>query len=345
MPSTFIIAEAGVNHNGQENLAYALVDKAFEAGADAIKFQTFSADKVVQKTAPKAQYQHENTGEGNQYDMLKKLEMSPELHEGLMARCADLGIKFMSTPFDTASADFLVARGMEHLKIPSGEVTNHVFLRHLASLGVPLIMSTGMATMQEITEAVQVLSAYWRGKVALKKALTILHCTSNYPTEPQHVNLRAMNTIGTLTGMPIGYSDHTLGIAVCPAAVALGAKVLEKHFTLDRGMEGPDHKASLEPHELKEMIAHVRVIEAALGNPEKGPTESEQEMRVLARRSIAATHDISPGTVLTADDLVLLRPATGILPKHYDAVIGRRTNQAIATGDALQWDALEGDPD
>lgn len=342
--SIFIIAEAGVNHNGQDDLAYTLVDKAFEAGADAIKFQTFSADKVVQKSAAKAQYQQAATGGGSQYDMLKKLEMSPELHEGLMAHCAKLGIEFMSTPFDADSADFLVTHGMKHMKIPSGEITNHVFLRHLAGLGVPLILSTGMATTDEITEAVDVLHAHWSGTEALEDTLTILHCTSNYPTAPEHVNLRAMATIGTLTGMPIGYSDHTLGIAVCPAAVALGAQVLEKHFTLDRKMEGPDHKASLEPDELKAMIDHVRIIEAALGSAEKGPTETEHEMRVLARRSIAAGRNIPAGTTLSADDLVLLRPATGILPKHYDSIIGRQTTRAITAGDTLQWDAVDGDP-
>lgn len=340
--STFIIAEAGVNHNGQDELAYALVDAAVAAGADAIKFQTFSADKVVQKTAAKARYQQDATGGGSQYEMLKKLEMSLDLHRGLIAHCAEKGIEFMSTPFDTGSAGFLMELGMMRLKIPSGEITNHVFLRHLSALGAPMILSTGMATTDEITEAVAVLRDHWAGDVPFEQALTILHCTSNYPTAPENVNLRAMKSIGDLTGMPIGYSDHTLGIAVCPAAVALGATVLEKHFTLDRTMEGPDHKASLEPIELKAMIDQVRVIEAALGSDQKGPTESEQEMRVLARRSIAAARDLAPGTVLQASDFVMLRPATGILPRAHDSLIGRTLVNAVAQGEALQWADIEG---
>jgi N,N'-diacetyllegionaminate synthase len=342
--ATFIIAEAGVNHNGQDELAYALIDKAVEAGADAIKFQTFSAAKVVQKTAAKAKYQQDATGGGSQYDMLKKLEMSEELHLGLMTHCKTRGIEFMSTPFDNEAANFLVSHGMRHIKIPSGEISNHVFLRHLAGLGVPLIMSTGMATMEEIHEAIAVLRQYWAGTAPLDQSLSILHCTSNYPCAPENVNLRAMQTIADATGMPVGYSDHTAGIAVCTAAVALGAIVLEKHFTLDRTMEGPDHKASLEPDELKTMVAHVRIIEQAMGNANKGPTESETEMRTLARRSVAAAHDIAPGTVLTAGHLVLLRPATGLAPKTYDTLIGRTVQRALEAGQALQWDDVDGAP-
>jgi N-acetylneuraminate synthase len=338
--STFIIAEAGVNHNGRDDLAYALVDAAVAAGADAIKFQTFSAAKVVQKSAAKAAYQKDVTGEGSQFEMLSKLEMSHDLHRGLMAYCEDKGIEFMSTPFDTDSADFLKAEGMKRIKIPSGEITNVVFLRHLAGLGLPMIVSTGMATLDEIHEAVATLRAHWPGPGPADEALCVLHCTSNYPTAPENVNLRAMATIAGATCLPVGYSDHTLGIAVCTAAVAMGARVLEKHFTLDRTMEGPDHKASLEPDELAAMIAQVRVVEAALGSAEKAPTESEQEMRILARRSIAAARDLAPGTVLTDADLVLLRPATGIAPRDYDSVIGRRVTRPVAGGDTLTWDDL-----
>lgn len=338
--STFIIAEAGVNHNGIDDLAYALVDAAVAAGADAIKFQTFSAAKVVQKSAAKAAYQKDATGEGSQFEMLSKLEMSYDLHRGLIAYCAVKGIEFMSTPFDEDSATFLKAEGMRRIKIPSGEITNLVFLRHLAALGLPMIVSTGMATMEEIHEAIETLRQHWAGHGSADAALCILHCTSNYPTAPENVNLRAMVTIGAATGLPVGYSDHTVGIAVGPAAVAMGAAVLEKHFTLDRSMEGPDHKASLEPGELTEMIAQVRVVEAALGSAEKGPTESELEMRVLARRSIAAARDLELGTVVTAGDLVLLRPATGIAPREYDAVIGRRMARRVACGDTLTWDDL-----
>lgn len=339
---TFVIAEAGVNHNGQDALAYDLVEAAVAAGADAIKFQTFKADKVTRKSAPKADYQKASTGEGSQYEMLQKLEMSPELHLGLMERCQARGIEFMSTPFDAEAADFLVDHGMRHLKIPSGEITNHVFLRHLAGLGVPMILSTGMATLTEVEEAVAVLRAHWSGEAALEEALTILHCTSNYPADEADVNLRAMATLGQATGMPVGYSDHTLGIAVSPAAVALGARVIEKHFTLDRTMEGPDHGASLEPGELAAMIAQIRSIERALGRSEKAPTASEEQMRVIARRSVAAARPLVAGATLGAGDMVLLRPASGILPKHHDALIGRRLAQDVAEGETLQWDDIEG---
>ncbi|SEJ73427.1 N-acetylneuraminate synthase [Pseudooceanicola nitratireducens] len=340
--STFVIAEAGVNHNGEDALAYQLVEEAAKAGADAIKFQTFSAAKVARPSAPKADYQTTTTGEGNQFDMLKKLEISPELHLGLMDRCRALGIEFMSTPFDPESADFLVQHGMGRLKIPSGEITNHVFLRHLAGLGVPMILSTGMATLDEVQEAVAVLRANWAGAEDFDKVLTILHCTSNYPAADHDVNLRAMNTIGAATGMPVGYSDHTLGIAVSPAAVALGAVVIEKHFTLDRGMEGPDHRASLEPGELAAMIAQIRSVEAALGRAEKAPTESEIQMRTVARRSIALARALPAGTVLSADHLVLLRPATGIAPRHFDSLLGRTLARDVADGDALTWDDIAG---
>ncbi|PWR04552.1 N-acetylneuraminate synthase [Meridianimarinicoccus roseus] len=338
---TFIIAEAGVNHNGQDDLALALVDAAAEAGADAVKFQTFSAEKVVQKGASKAEYQKAATGGGSQFDMLKKLEMSVDLHHLLLQRCAEHGIELMSTPFDNDAADFLVGLGMRRMKISSGEITNLVFLRHLAAKGVPIILSTGMATLDEIAEAVDCLRAHWAGSGDIAENLTILHCTSNYPTAPQDVHLNAMRTIAEVTGLPVGYSDHTVGIAVCTAAAALGARVIEKHFTLDRTMPGPDHKASLEPGELKAMVEQVRVVEAALGSAAKGPTASEREMRVLARRSVSAASDLAPGTVLSARDLVMLRPATGIAPRDHDALLGRVLKRPLAAGQALQWDDLE----
>lgn len=335
--STFIIAEAGVNHNGRDDLAYALVDAAVLAGADAVKFQTFQAAKVVQKSTAKVAYQKESTGEGSQFEMLSRLEMSRDLHRGLVAYCGEKGIEFMSTPFDEDSADFLKEEGMRRVKIPSGEITNLVFLRHLSGLGLPMILSTGMATIEEISEAIDTLRASWAGLEPFDQSLTVLHCTSNYPTRPENVNLRAMQTIARETGFPVGYSDHTLGIAICPAAVALGAVVIEKHFTLDRTMEGPDHKASLEPHELKQMIDQVRTVEAALGSDRKGPTDTEQEMRVMARRSIAAARDLPAGTVLQACDLVMLRPATGILPRDFAALVGRTMARPVAGGDTLNW--------
>ena len=252
--STFIIAEAGVNHNGEDKLAYELVDVAVAARANAVKFQTFSASRVVQKTAAKASYQKDATGEGTQFDMLSKLEMSYDLHRGLMDYCKQKNIEFMSTPFDEISATFLKTEGIKRIKIPSGEITNIIFLRHIASLGLPMILSTGMATISEITEAIATLRTHWSGKGSLEDALSLLHCTSNYPTAPEDVNLRAMDTIAKITGLRVGYSDYTLGIAVGPAAVAMGATILEKHFTLDRNFQGPDHKASLEPEELETMI-------------------------------------------------------------------------------------------
>ncbi len=335
--TTFIIAEAGVNHNGQDELAYSLVDAAVEAGADAVKFQTFRAEKVVQKSAPKVTYQIAETGEGSQFEMLAKLEMSHDLHRGLMAYCSQKGIEFMSTPFDADSANFLRAEGMRRIKIPSGEITNIVFLRHLAGLGLPMILSTGMATIDEIVEAVDTLRAFWPDHRPLDEALTILHCTSNYPTSPENVHLRAMQTIAQVTGLAVGYSDHTLGVAVCPAAVALGATVIEKHFTLDREMIGPDHKASLEPGELKEMIHQVRTVEAALGSHQKRPSESEKEMRSVVRRSIAIARDLPAGTVLQASDLIMLRPATGIHPRETDQIVGRTIVQRVAAGALLKW--------
>ncbi|MFK7837583.1 MAG: N-acetylneuraminate synthase [Sulfitobacter sp.] len=342
---TFIIAEAGVNHNGQDDLAYALVEAAAASGADAVKFQSFSTEKVVSKAAPKADYQKTATGEGSQYDMIKKLEMSYDLHKGLMARAEELGIEFMSTPFDAEVAAFLVDHGMKRIKIPSGEITNHVFLRELAGFGLPMILSTGMADLAEVEEAVAVLRAHWAGQAPFDQSLVILHCTSNYPAAAQDVNLRAMTTIGEATGMPVGYSDHTLGIAVSTAAVALGAVVVEKHFTTDNTLEGPDHGASLEPDELKQMVEQIRTVEKAMGQAEKAPTASEQQMRAIARRSVAAAGDLSAGHVLCAEDLALLRPGTGISPKHHDALIGKTLSKAVQHGTPITWDDIAGGAD
>jgi N,N'-diacetyllegionaminate synthase len=269
---TFIIAEAGVNHNGSDELALQLVDAAARCGADAVKFQTFSADKLVRPGAEKAEYQKRETGDGDQHAMLKALEMSDPLHINLVNRCKSLGLEFMSTPFDEDAVDFLLNLGMKRIKVPSGEITNEPFLRFLAAKGVPLIVSTGMATMDEIKRAVEVITAARQdaGHTApLPDCLTILHCTSNYPAKCSDVNLRAMQTIADETGVLVGYSDHTLGLAVSTAAVALGAKVIEKHFTLDRDLPGPDHKASLTPDELAQLVRQIRDVETALGSPIK----------------------------------------------------------------------------
>ena len=341
--SVFVIAEAGVNHNGDAARALEMVDVAAECGADAIKFQSFSADKLAGKSADKADYQKRETGEGGQYAMLKALEMSEGLHRDLVARCAEKGIEFMSTPFDEEAADFLLTLGMKRIKVPSGEIVNHPFLKHLAGKDVPLIVSTGMADLAEVEEAVAVIAAVRAAHgfaAPLASMLTILHCTSNYPAAPGDVNLRAMTTIAGATGMAVGYSDHTLGMAVSTAAVALGATVIEKHFTLDRTLPGPDHRASLMPDELAALIGQIRTVEAALGSPEKAPTAAELPVRAVARRSVSSARALTAGTVLAADDLVLLRPGTGIAPKYYEALPGRVLARDVAAGMPLAWDDL-----
>jgi N,N'-diacetyllegionaminate synthase len=339
----FFIAEAGVNHNGDAERALAMVDAAHKAGADAIKFQTFTADKLVSPSAEKAEYQKRETGEGGQLEMLRALEMSDALHRDLFARCEALGIEFMSTPFDEEAADFLLSLGMKRIKVPSGELVNHPFLKFLAAKNAPLILSTGMATMEEIVEAVAVISAARaaRGFLApLSEMLTILHCTSNYPADCADVNLLAMTTIGTETGMPIGYSDHTLGLAVSTAAVALGATVIEKHFTLDLALPGPDHRASLSVEQMTALIAQIRDVEAALGSSVKAPTEAELAVRAVARRSVCARHDLAAGVPLSEADLILLRPASGIEPKYFENVTGRVLARAVQGGAPLVWDDL-----
>jgi len=340
---TFVIAEAGVNHNGSDELALQLVETAARCGADAVKFQTFSADKLVRPGAEKAAYQKSATGDGDQHSMLKQLEMSPELHRRLVARCAELGIEFMSTPFDEEAADFLLALGMKRIKVPSGEITNHPFLRFLAAKNVPLIVSTGMATLEEVEEAVAVISAE-RTRLALTQPLaemlSILHCTSNYPAAAADVNLRAMQTLAQACAVPAGYSDHTLGVAVSTAAVALGAVIIEKHFTLDKTLPGPDHQASLSPEELRQMIEQIRSVEQALGSAVKAPTPSELPVRALVRRSVTSRRDLAAGAVLTADDVCLLRPGTGIPPKSLEQALGRTMAHAVPAGTTLAWSDL-----
>ncbi|NJC41289.1 N-acetylneuraminate synthase [Brevundimonas alba] len=341
--SVFIIAEAGVNHNGDADRALAMVDAARAAGADAIKFQTFSTDKVIGPTAEKAEYQKRETGEGSQRDMVRPLEMSDELHRRLVERCREQGIEFMSTPFDEEAADFLLDLGMKRIKVPSGEIVNHPFLRFLASKDRPLIVSTGMADMQEIEEAVALIARVREGHgftAPMSEAVTILHCTSNYPAACSDVNLRAMQSIAEVTGLPIGYSDHTLGLAVSTAAVAMGATVIEKHFTLDNTLPGPDHRASLEPHELTALIRQIRDVEAALGSPVKAPTASEIPVRAVVRRSVTARRALPAGHVLGLEDVILLRPASGIPAKALDEVLGRTLTAPIEEGHPLQWEHL-----
>lgn len=341
--SVFIIAEAGVNHAGDIGRALDMVDAASASGSDAIKFQTFNAELLAGPSATKAAYQARETGEGNQLDMLRALELTEDDHRRLHARCAERGIEFMSTPFDEHAADFLVNLGMKRIKIPSGEIVNHELLAHFARFDLPLIMSTGMATLDEVTEAVGVIRdtrVAYNLKDPLEAMLTILHCTSNYPAAVVDVNLRAMDTIAASTGLPVGYSDHTLGTAVSVAAVARGATVIEKHFTLDRTLPGPDHRASLELPELTEMVAAIRDVSACLGSPKKQPSADEIAVRAVARRSVCAARNLAVGTILSDGDTVLVRPGTGIAPKFRRELAGRTIIRPLQAGEPIVWDDL-----
>lgn len=340
---TFIIAEAGVNHNGDEKMAFELVGTAAQSGADAVKFQTFSADKLTRKGAEKAEYQKQATGDGDQHGMLKALEMSEDLHRRLFARCTELGIEFMSTAFDEEALDFLVVLGIKRIKVPSGEITNAPLLRHMASKGLPLIVSTGMAELGEVVAAIEIIRAARQSHgftEPLGDIVTILHCTSNYPVESADVNLRAMNTMAQTTGLPVGYSDHTLGLAVSTGAVALGARVIEKHFTLDCELPGPDHKASLEPDQLAALVRQIRDVEVALGSDIKAPTASELPVRDLVRRSVTTVRPLVAGAIVGKDDVTLMRPGTGIPPVDLDKVIGRKSARHIPAGETVQWSDL-----
>lgn len=318
--SVFVIAEAGVNHNGCLDLAYKLVGVAVEAGADAVKFQTFKAEKVISRYAEKAEYQKATTdATESQLEMVKKLELNREAHEKLMAYCREKGIEFLSTPFDLESIDLLIELGIKTLKIPSGEITNLPYLRKVGALGKKVIMSTGMATLEEVRMALEVLL----NGGAQKENITILHCNTEYPTPFEDVNLRAMLTMKDKLGVRVGYSDHTLGIEVSVAAVALGAEVIEKHFTLDKTSEGPDHKASLEPDELKAMIRSIRNIERAMGSGVKHPSLSELKNIMIARKSIIAAKDIRKGEIFSEKNITVKRPGDGISPMEWDGVIGQ----------------------
>ena len=335
----FIIAEAGVNHNGRLDLALQLIDAAAVAGADAVKFQTFQADNVVVRGTAKAQYQRTHTGAGDQYDMIRALELGEAEHEAMAQHCCERGIEFMSTPFDTWATDLLLALGMQRIKVASGELTNRPFIEMLAQRGKPLILSTGMATLAEVERSMRWLREARPG-VTDGDWLTVLHCTSNYPAAPADVNLRAMQTLGRVLGTPVGYSDHTLGIEVSLAAVALGATVIEKHFTLDRILAGPDHQASLDPVQLKALVAGVRAVESALGDGAKAPSASELPVRDLVRRSAFLSRALPAGAALCAEDLAFLRPGTGIGPEHVRELIGRHAARALEPGRMLAWEDL-----
>ena len=316
--SVYIIAEAGVNHNGDINLAYQLVDAAKAAGVDCIKFQTFKSENLVSHTAQKAEYQKAATGDSSQQDMLKQLELSFGEFVSLKEYCDRKGIFFLSTPFDFESIEFLNSIEMPFWKIPSGEVTNYPYLVALAKTEKPVVMSTGMCEMQEIEDAIAVLRENGASDIKL------LHCNTEYPTPYEDVNLKAMKTLRDAFGVEVGYSDHTKGIEVPIAAVAMGAAVIEKHFTLDRNMEGPDHKASLEPQELKQMVDSIRHIEAALGSGDKKPSPSEKKNMAVARKSIVAAARIKAGDILTEENITVKRPGNGICPMRWKEVLGTR---------------------
>ena len=356
VPHVFVIAEAGVNHNGSPELAMRLVDVAADAGADAVKFQSFRADSLVGRAAPRAEYQKRNQpGEVSQHEMLKKLELSEPVQRELSDRSRSRGIEFMSSPFDVDSVDFLASSvGVKRIKIGSGEITNAPLLLHAARTGLPLILSTGMSTLDEVEAALGVLAlgytdasappggaafraayASAAGRGVLREKVSLLHCTSEYPAPVNEINLRAMDTLRETFGLPTGFSDHSAGIAAAIAAAARGAVIIEKHYTLDRAMPGPDHRASLEPAQLAEMIASIRVASAALGSARKEPAPSELGNRTVARRSLVAAREIRKGERFSAADIAVKRPGGGISPMNYWDWVGRLAERDYRKDDLL----------
>lgn len=331
---TLIIAEAGVNHNGSLDLARQLIDAAAEAGVDYVKFQTFRADRLVTRDARQAAYQSRNINDGqdSQYEMLKRLELSPDDHHALISYCETKGVRFFSTAFDLPSIDFLSSLGMPLWKVPSGEITNFPYLRAIGLTGKPVILSTGMATPGEIEAAIGVLTRFGTSR----DAITLLHCTTEYPAPKDQVNLRAMDTMRERFGMPVGYSDHTEGIEIPVAAVAMGAVVIEKHFTLDRTLPGPDHKASLEPDELRSMVCQIRAVEAALGDGVKEPAPAEVPNIPIARKSIVAATAIKRGELFTEENLTAKRPGTGLSPMQWESVIGKAAGRDFEADEAIE---------
>ena len=355
--NTYIIAEAGVNHNGSSKLAFLLVDAAVDAGADAVKFQTFKAEALVSEFAEKASYQKQATGsEETQFEMLRRLELGHDLHHQLYKHCQDKDIEFLSTAFDSESLRFLVGDlGLEKLKIPSGEITNAPLVLEHARTGCSLIVSTGMATLSEVESVLGVIAfglttardvspcreaftrAYYSGagQEALRDKVTLLHCTTEYPAPSADINLAAMDTLHQAFGLPVGYSDHSEGIAVSVAAVARGARLVEKHFTLDKALQGPDHKASLEPADLKLLVDSIRSVEMAIGDGVKGPRPSEVKNMGVARKSLVAATDIAKGTVFSVDNLAIKRPGNGISPMEYWDILGSRSRFDFKKGEVI----------
>ncbi len=335
MPKVFIIAEAGVNHNGSLDLGLRLVEAARASGADAVKFQTFRADLLATRFAQKASYQQRTTSRAeSQFEMLRKLELDAAAHQRLIDHCRQNGIQFLSSPFDMSSADLLASLGVALFKVPSGEITNLPFLEHLARKGRPLILSTGMSTLGEVEEAVGVLHS------AGARELTLLHCVTEYPAPYAEVNLRAMLTLKAAFGLPVGYSDHAPGIDIAIAAAALGAEVIEKHLTLDRSLPGPDHSASLEPDEFRQMVEAIRHVEAALGTGIKAPAPCELANLPIARKSVVATRSLPAGHQLKAGDLDIKRPGNGLVPKFLPALIGRTLCSPVEKDEIIKWTHL-----
>lgn len=333
MANVFIIAEAGVNHNGKIEMAKKLIDVAVMAGVNAVKFQTFKTESLVAPNAPKAEYQKKATDpEESQFDMLKKLELDFSAHQHLLDYCQKKEILFLSTPFDLESIDLLNQLGIEIFKIPSGEITNYPYLKKIGGLGKKIIMSTGMASLSEIGDALTVLI----NAGTPKEKISVLHCTTQYPTPVEDVNLRAMDQIAQAYDVEIGYSDHTLGIHIPVAAVSRGATIIEKHITLDCTLPGPDHKASLEPQPLKEMVAAIRDIEKALGDGIKAPATSEQENLLISRKSLVAARAISKGELYSAENLAVRRPGSGINPMRWEQVIGQRAKCDFSLNELIE---------
>lgn len=332
-PVTTIIAEAGVNHNGSIQTAKKMINAAVEAGTDFVKFQTFKAEKLVIQSAEKAKYQKNLTDKGeSQYDMIKKLELDRAAHEELIEHCTKKGIHFLSTAFDRDSIDLLAELNIPLYKIPSGEITNLPYLRHVGRMGKPVIMSTGMSTLDEVRTAMNVLL----DSGVKKNQITILHCNTEYPTPMEDVNLKAMITIKDELGVAVGYSDHTLGIEIPAAAVVLGATVIEKHFTMDRTLTGPDHAASLNPYELKDMVTVIRNIEKAMGDGVKKPSLSEIKNLPITRKSIVAKKFIIKGEKFSKNNLTVKRPGTGISPMDWDKLIGKPSNKRYQKDDLIK---------
>lgn len=332
----FIIAEAGVNHNGSPALAHQLLDAAADAGADAVKFQSFKTERLVTADAPKAEYQKLTSGAAeSQFTMLKRLELSEQTHHELKDHALARGIEFLSSPFDEESLELLERIDIPRFKIPSGEITNLPLLRRIAEKGKPIIQSTGMSNLDEIATALEAIRAIRDVPV------TLLHCVTSYPTAPADVNLRAMVTLRERFQVPVGFSDHTLGAEIALAAVALGACVIEKHLTLDNTMPGPDHSASAEPQLLAEMIRGIRKVESALGDGIKRPADAEREAMTVARKSLIVTRDLPVGTVLSESDLTIMRPGTGLPPAALPGLLGRRTRETLKQGTVLTLEALE----